>query len=143
MVVVGACIAVVGPCLFVVFKEWGRPDSCCTQFCYVVKAINDTLYITAKTAVYTLFVACFSHALYGIVALIAVHKTVRHNQVDHITRVESLALAATFAAGVNGVIYTSSAFAFLQRDAIGAWLVYCQIYKQIVLTLSIVLTFYL
>ena len=42
----------------------------------MVKAIDNTLNITAKASVYALFVACFSHGGYGIIALIAVHKAV-------------------------------------------------------------------
>ena len=49
---------------------------------------------------------------------IAIHEAVGHDQVDHISRSKSFALAATFATGVNGVIHASATFVFLEGDAV-------------------------
>ena len=139
MIIVRACITMVGPCSLIVLKEWGRPDSCCTQCCNMVERIDNALNITAETTVYILLIGWFCHLRKSVIALIAIYKTVGHDQVDHIAGVEALTLATAFTTGVDGVIYLRAVLALFEGDTIRTCLIHCQIHKEVVWTLGVVL----
>ena len=97
------------------------------------------MYVATEASVDIIFVSLLSH-MEAVIALISIHKAVRHDEVDHIGRGESLTLAATFAASVDGIVHEARLLVFLECDAIGTFLINRKIYKEIVFALGIVLT---
>ena len=139
VVVVRACITMVRPRRLVVLKEWSRPNSSCSKRSDIVKRIDDTLDIATKASVDIIFVSLLSH-MEAVIALISIHKAVRHDEVDHIGRGKSLALAATFTASVDGIVHEARLLVFLKGYAVGSFLINSEIYEEIVFALGIVLT---
>ena len=139
VVVVRACITMVRPRRLVVLKEWSRPNSSCSKRSDIVKRIDDTLDIATKASVDIIFVSLLSH-MEAVIALISIHKAVRHDEVDHIGRGKSLALAATFTTGIDGIVYITRFLVFLKGYAVGSFLINSEIYEEIVFALGIVLT---
>ena len=105
----------------------------------MVERVDDTLDVATEASV-NIVLVCFLSHMEGVVALVAIHKAVGHDKVDHISRGESLTLTTTFAACVDGVIYRCGAFVLFEGYTIGTSLIYSKIYKKVVLALGIVLT---
>ena len=61
----------------------------------MVKTVDDTLNIAAKTTVHVVFVRFLTGVLGAVVRFVAVHKTVTHDQINNIRRIEALAVPTT------------------------------------------------
>ena len=142
VVVIGASVAMIRPSGFVVFQHRSRPDSGCTEFENMVERVDDTLDIATPAAVYIVLVGFFLGVLSGVIARVAIHKTVTHNQVDNICRSERLTFTTSFATLIDDVVIDRAFAVFLKQKTVVARLVDFHIHKQIIRRLGVMLTFH-
>ena len=106
----------------------------------MVQRVDDTLDVSAETAVHIVFVCFLTGVWCAVVRCIAVHEAVGHNQIHYVGRSETLTLATTGPALSYDIVIGSGFLAFLERDTIGTRLEYAEVHKQVVRTLGVVLT---
>ena len=105
----------------------------------MIKRIDNTLNITAPTAVDIVLVGFLFGVGCAVVRRVSVHKTVRHDQVYHIRSSETLTLSATVTTLIDHVIVTRFLITFLKRDSIRTGSIHFHVHKQVVRALRIVL----
>ena len=141
VVVVRASVAMIRPSGFVVFQHRSRPDSGCTEFENMVERVDDTLNIASPASVYIVLIGFFLGVLGGVIARVAIHKTVTHDEVDNICRSERLTFTTSFATLIDDVVINSALTVFLKQETVIARLVDFHIHEQIIRRLGVMLTF--
>ena len=96
MVVVCTCITVVCGYRKVILEKRGTPDRCGTKSADIVKVIDYTLDVAAVTAERLVAGGLVRHSLDRVVRRVAVCETVRHDEVDHVSRGKACALCRAF-----------------------------------------------
>ena len=108
----------------------------------MVERVDDTLNIASPAAVYIVLVGFFLGVFGGVIAWIAIHKTVTHNQVDNICRSEGLTLTTSFPTLIDDVVIDRALAVFLKQETVVARLVDFHIHEQIIRRLGVMLTFH-
>ena len=85
------------------------------------------------------FVGWFGHVRQGVVGLVAIHKAVGHDEIDHICGSESLTFAAALAASVDCIVHTGGSFVLFECNAVCAGLINSEIYEKVVWALGVML----
>ena len=97
LVVIGGGIAVVRTAGHVVFQYRSKPQGGHAQIGKIVEVLFDTREVAAMTGIRVVAVyLVLCHACYLVVVGITVGKTVGHQQVERVGRVETFVLAALF-----------------------------------------------
>ena len=91
--IVGDGISMIRTFRHVVFLGRIQPDSGYTQIFQVIQMVFYTFQVTSMAAVLFLAVhLVFQHARYDVVVRIAVGETVRHDEIKHVTCIETFYL---------------------------------------------------
>ena len=107
----------------------------------MVERIDNSLNIASPTSVYVVLVSLLTGVFCAVVGLVAIYKTVGHNEVHHIRRRETVAITTACATLADHVIAGRLLVSFLQGDAVRTRLIYFHVHEQIVRTFGIVLCF--
>ena len=97
MIVVGACIAVVGGCRLVVLEERSVPDGGHAEVSNIVQLAADACDVTSVAAEEGLLVHALHIAGHCVKALVPIHEAVRHDEIDEVLRREAETFCGTLA----------------------------------------------
>ena len=141
VIVVCACITVVCCHREVVLEERRTPDSGSTELADVVEMVDDTLDVTAVTAERLVAVSLVRHTLNRVIGNIAICKTVRHDEVDHVCSSEACTLCRTVLACCD-FVWMLEGFSILREyDVVCARLCICcdlDVHEKVVRAVSLV-----